>query len=352
MSIIIDINYVGLVGSRLERFKQVRARLWVARCPICGDSQKKLTKKRFYIYQNHKDGSADYLSVACHNCGYGNPFGKFLEEFDPGMYKEYRLEQFKERSGVNQYTPPSQPTTPIQSTPVAPVEPTPTAIVIPDRLNLPTINQLPDGHPAKDYVISRKLPLWTHDLLMYTDNFKESFTDFSIEASLMQLPDDPRLVIPFYDESGTLKVVQGRALNPKSSLRYISLKKNETDNKVFGLDRVDRSRTVLVVEGPLDSLFLPNTLAAADADLLSVDADIYIFDFEPRNKEIMKRLLNAIEKGKRVVIPPDNYIHKDINDCAKDGGLSSRDLVQFIGKHCYQGLAARMRFSKYCSIKL
>lgn len=349
MSVQLDVMYVGLVGSRLDKFKQARSRLWLCRCPICGDSKKKANKRRFYIFSDHSN--AECLFVKCHNCSYSNSFGKFLEEFDQGLYKEYRLELFKERSGVQT----AQTTNPIQTQPVAPDNPIPApseAIPPPKALSLPTIAQLPDDHPAKLYVLSRCLPLWTHGLLMYTANFKEDFKDFSVEASLMELPEDARLVIPFYNRAGELKVVQGRALG-KSSLRYISLKKCETDTKVFGLDRVDTSRTVLVVEGPIDSLFLPNCIATADADLLSAGiGDLIIHDFEPRNKEIMRRLLTSIEKGKKVVIPPDNYPHKDVNDMVKDGGLSPRDLVQFMGKHCYQGLAARMRFSKYCLIKL
>jgi hypothetical protein len=134
-------------------------------------------------------------------------------------------------------------------------------------------------------------------------------------------------------------------------LRYITLKKSEESTKVFGLDRVDRSRTTLVVEGPIDSLFLPNCVATADADLLSAGfGDIFIHDFEPRNREIMKRLKRSIEAGKRVVIPPDNFPHKDINDLVKDGGQSPRQIVEFIGKYCYSGLAARMRFSQYCRL--
>lgn len=344
MSIIIDLQYVNLVGSRLERFKQLRSRLWVCKCPYCLDDTNKKVKLKMYFYQSHKGGTSDHLSVHCHRCNYSNPFGAFLKEFEPTMYEEYRLEVFKERFGTQTIQSSSEPQKPA----IEPVSPLPEPVV---QLPLPTIRSLPQNHPAKLYVQSRKLPDWTHDLLQYSENFKQDFCEFSTEASLMKLPEDARLIIPFYDENHNLTMIQGRALDPKCDLRYITLKKDETNVKIFGLDRVDKTKTVLCVEGPIDSLFLPNAIASCDSNLLTVEASIYIYDFEPRSREIMNGLKNAIERGKRVVIPPDGFQYKDINE-AVIGGMTSRDLITFIAKHTYQGLAARMRFSKYCSIKL
>ena len=41
---IIDSKYIGLVSSRLDRFKKVKANLYNFRCPICGDSQRHKNK--------------------------------------------------------------------------------------------------------------------------------------------------------------------------------------------------------------------------------------------------------------------------------------------------------------------
>ena len=37
---IVDSKYIGLISSRLQKFKRVKADLYNFRCPICGDSQK------------------------------------------------------------------------------------------------------------------------------------------------------------------------------------------------------------------------------------------------------------------------------------------------------------------------
>lgn len=334
MSALLDFQYALMTTSRLEQCVQVRDRLFNSRCPICGDSDKHKKKKRFYIYQSTKGGLKDYLSVACHNCGYGNPFGKFLEEFDQGLYAEYRLELFKEMGWSQKRPPPAEEL-------VAPV----VEKVKVDALNLPTISELDDDHFAKQYVMSRRLPLWTHDYLMYSNNFRRHFDNF---APLVDsyLPEDARLIIPFYNEWGELQCIQGRALGA-SKLRYITLKSSIDSTKVFGLDRVDKSKTILVVEGPIDSLFLPNCIATADADLMSAGiGDIFIPDAQYRNRQICQRIEQMINVGKRVVLFPESFQHKDINDAVKDGGMKPMDLMRLIANNCHQGLAAKLVFSK------
>jgi len=36
----IDSKFIGLISSRLEKFKRVKSNLYNFRCPICGDSKK------------------------------------------------------------------------------------------------------------------------------------------------------------------------------------------------------------------------------------------------------------------------------------------------------------------------
>ncbi len=339
--ILIDFQYVKLVSSRLEGFHAVRHMLFNCRCPICGDSQKKKNKMRFFIYQNHKDGTKDYLSTACHNCGYSQPFGKFLEEFDTTLYAEYRMDLFKEMGWgrKNSDTP-----APAESPPEKP------ETIKVDGIDLPTIADLPEDHHCKQYVKSRALPVWTYDYLMYAENFAESFRTFSDETILMyenkKLPRDERLIIPFYDEWGSLKVIQGRALG-KSALRYISLKRNEKDKKVFGLDRLNKSKPILVVEGPIDSMMLPNCIATADADLLSAGiGDIFIPDAQYRNTEICDRIVRMIAEGKRVVLFPKSFAYKDINEAIVKGGMSRKQIIELIVTNTFSGLAAVLQLSQ------
>ena len=47
---LVDSKYIGLVSSRLPKFKRIKPNLYNCRCPICGDSQKQRNKARGYFY--------------------------------------------------------------------------------------------------------------------------------------------------------------------------------------------------------------------------------------------------------------------------------------------------------------
>jgi hypothetical protein len=181
---------------------------------------------------------------------------------------------------------------------------------------------------------------------MYTDNFQELTATFKDPEYAKKMPEDARLVIPFYNEFGVLNCYQGRSLDPKNKMRYITVKRKDEVEKTFGMDRIDRSKDVRVVEGPIDSLFVTNCLAAADADLTRVKGDVYIYDAQYRNPDVVKHINKAIDKGVKLVLFPKEFQWKDINDAVKDGGLTLNEIETLIRGHTYQGLKAKLAFSK------
>ena len=88
---LVDSKYIGLVSSRLQKFKKVKSDLYNFRCPICGDSQKNKNKTRGYLYPVKNN-----TNFKCHNCGASMSFNNFLKELDSVLYKQYTLEKFKE----------------------------------------------------------------------------------------------------------------------------------------------------------------------------------------------------------------------------------------------------------------
>ena len=88
---IIDSKYIGLVSSRLQKFKRVKPNLFNFRCPICGDSQKHKNKARGYFYQVKTN-----TNFKCHNCGASSSFNNFLKQIDSTLHKQYTMEKFKE----------------------------------------------------------------------------------------------------------------------------------------------------------------------------------------------------------------------------------------------------------------
>ena len=88
---LVDSKYVGLVSSRLLKFKRVKPNLYNFRCPICGDSKKQKSKARGYIYAIKQN-----VNFRCHNCGASMSLNNFLKQIDPVLQKQYSMEKFKE----------------------------------------------------------------------------------------------------------------------------------------------------------------------------------------------------------------------------------------------------------------
>ena len=87
---LVDSKFIGLVSSRLQKFKKVKADLYNFRCPICGDSQRNKSKTRGYLYSVKAD-----MNFRCHNCGASMTLSNFLKTIDPVIHKQYVFERFK-----------------------------------------------------------------------------------------------------------------------------------------------------------------------------------------------------------------------------------------------------------------
>ena len=158
----------------------------------------------------------------------------------------------------------------------------------------------------------------------------------------------PRLIIPFYDSEEKVFAFQGRAFG-KEQPKYLTIKLDESKQKVYGLERVNLQEPIYIVEGPIDSLFIDNCLAAAGADLtLRVEpANVtYIFDNEPRNKEIIKRMYDVIEKDYNVVVWPSEIQLKDVNDMIISG-MTKAEVQTMISTNTFSKLEALTKLSFY-----
>ena len=334
MSVIIDRSFLLQVSGRLSLFTQKKDDLYNFRCPFCGDSQKHKTKARGYIYRK-KD---DYFYM-CHNCSISTSFYNFLDKVDPTKTKEYALERYKTNSfGKN---------TNVSKEKVLEHELESNAPVFKKRLDIPTIESLPEEHYAKVYVNERQIPKQFFSELYYAEDFKGFVESLNIEKAGL-IENDPRLIIPFYNQQKKLIAIQGRALG-NSKLRYITLKMSDDENKFFGLDRIDSEKMIRVVEGPIDSMFIENAIATADSNLPSAtkvfdkSKVVLIYDNEPRNKEIVKQMEKAIEEHYNVLIWPVMVEAKDINDMILEG-FSQFEIEDIIEKHTFVNLRAKMEF--------
>ena len=147
----------------------------------------------------------------------------------------------------------------------------------------------------------------------FANSHRETFADTTFEES--------RIIIPLYQEKQLIGF-QGRALGP-NSVKYITVMLDDNAPKIYGLDNVRKDAPVYVTEGPFDSTFISNAIAmcGADADVRrwGIDNPVYVYDNEPRNREIVKRIQNCIERGESVIIWPNTIKEKDINDMVLAG---------------------------------
>lgn len=331
MSVFIDRSFLLQVSPKLQRFTKKKDDLYNFRCPLCGDSQKNKLKSRGYVFRKKND----YFYM-CHNCGVSTTFYNFLKQVDPNLVQEYQLERYKNgETGNNNYPKPDFEEYKTE-------KPT-----FKKALELPSLDSLPEAHFAKKYVQQRQIPETLYSQLYFAEDFAAFIQGLGIEKEGLH-KDDKRLVIPFYDQEKNLVAIQGRALG-ESKLRYITIKLHDDNHKVFGLDRIDMDELVYVVEGPIDSMFLENAVATADSNLESItevldkSKVVLVFDNEPRNKEIVKKIEHAIDNHFNVVIWPEMIEEKDINDMIL-ANFSQDEIQDIISKNTFLNLRAKMEF--------
>jgi len=320
---LVDSKYIGLISSRLQKFKRVKADLYNFRCPICGDSQKNKSKTRGYLYSVKAD-----MNFRCHNCGASMTFSNFLKEMDPIIHKQYVFERFK-GGKTGRGTVVEEPKFNFEQPKFKP------------KLDLPKASENPD---AKKYLESRKLD---PDKFYYTDRFKhwsnthkETFDDVRY--------DEPRIIIPLIYRNNVVGF-QGRSLGP-NKVKYITVMLNDDAPKIYGLDNIRTGIPVYVTEGPFDSTFISNSIAmcGADGDVgkWGVSTPVWIYDNEPRSKEIVARIFRTIDRGESVVIWPTNIGEKDINDMV----LAGHDVQSVVESNVYSGLKAKLQFNTWKKI--
>ena len=327
----IDSKYLNIIGPQLLKFKKKGDFLWNFRCPYCGDSQKSRSKARGFVYRKKND-----LFYKCHNCGIGTTLGKLIEYIDSKVHKDYIMERYRNGVKTNNPEPEFKFDVPIFRKKGV-------------LKNLKPISDLSTDHPARKIIEERYIPQeFLSDLYLCESFFK--FTNTLVPNKFPSLDEDhPRLLIPFRDEKGEIFAYQGRAFG-KEQPKYITIKLDDEATKTFGLDRIDMSKQIYAVEGPLDSLFLDNCIAVGGSDLNKLESDvIIIFDNEPRNKEICKQMEFCISSYKKLVIWPDSMKHKDINDMIV-AGYTKEQIQEIITNNTFLGAAAQLRFAEWRKI--
>ncbi len=325
----LDDKYLGLISPRLEKFKKIRGGVYNFRCPYCGDSQRHKNKARGYIYPNKSD-----YNFKCHNCGMTRSFTYFLKDHDSSLYGEYIMERY--RDGL---------------TGKGTVAPEPNFTFDKPKFRkkdicdeLAKISELNTSHRARKYLVNRGINEDTLSKFYYCPDFKK-WTNKHKKIYDTTENDDERIIIPLRDLEGNLFGYQGRSLDPTSKMRYITVMLDENAPKLYGLEKINTQKPIYILEGPFDSLFVENSVAmcGSDVDIRTFGWSnyIWIFDNEPRNREIVSRIERCINRGDQVVIWPTNVKEKDVNEMI----LAKQNICSIIETNTYSELTAKLKLN-------
>lgn len=336
----IDNEFAYRAFSHLPRFRQINNSSTFKltfRCPVCGDSQTDAMKARGWYYGGTPG------NVHCYNCQYHNTISGYLKEYDEELYREYLMEVRKEKARMEPK---------IEKVPEH--KPEPEKKTINSLPSCSRLDKLPEEHPIVKYVKSRCIPKESWNRLWFTLEWPKLVNKIQPGTYKKEIP-EPRLVIPIFNKDGKAESFQGRSLRKDAPQKYITIKAFETATKIYGVERV-KEGDVWVMEGPIDSLFIPNAIAITGG---SIDLDVvpfkerrvWVMDNEPRHPDTIARMKRLVDAGERVMFwDRAPWRSKDVNDMVMKENATPQEILEYMKQNISSGLHAKMRLSRYSKI--
>jgi hypothetical protein len=326
----LQVKYAKIFGASLDLFKVKNHDPFLAdaRCVECGDSKTNKSKKRFYLYTKGQD-----VLCICHNCGYATNLEKLLRIHAEHLYKQLLVERYR------------------FDTPLHPQEEK-KEVKKKEGNWQQCLTPLMMSASAVAYMEKRQVPKKHFGKLFYTKNMKISYLDICTELHIepeidKQIPEIEGVFFPFlYEDHLVFSAV--RNMDTSSSLRYVTLEYQPAP-KIFGLEHLNLDRKIVVVEGPIDSLFISNCVATSDASITKVSSvlprdNLIMFpDNEPRHPVQVGRIGKIVKAGYETVLLPHSIKEKDPNDLHKAG----YNVDELIKKYSYKGLQAQLAFNQW-----
>lgn len=311
----IDQTYIRFLSGRLKSFTDKGNGVFEFTHQCEAATSK---KRRGYFYKK----GAGY-NFFCHNCQESTKFFRFLQKEDGLLYKEYQLEVFKDSMASNKPAEPDKPTKQaeiqhlIQTTGLIPY------------------SELPEKHPAWKYVLKRKLPesiykdiYFCKDFFPWAAQFNKAFDKTTVK--------EPRLILPYRNRKGDIVGFTCRAYG-KSDRKYIEIKITPEAEMIYGLDRVNTAKAIMAVEGPIDSMFLPNAIAVGGASYKGdfftkyKHSIIVVPDNDwKRNKDVLRQIETLAREGFKIALLPDEFKSKDINQAIESGEHTADQIADMV----------------------
>ena len=344
----LEIKYINMLAGTLQGLVAKGNNVWNFKCPLCGDSEKTKSKKRGYLLE-----SSGTIASYCHNCHAALSFSKFLQQVNPHLYDQYASEKFLASTSDIRRNNRKKPEV---------VSATYNVL-----LKLPRLSLLDPAHPAVEYVKARQIPRKWHSRLYVASHFNKFANEFVPDRYNVE-HEEQRLIIPMLDQHKNLIGFQGRSLkNGKKVVRYITVMLSPDNPRFFGLDAVDFNRKNYILEGPFDSMFLPNAIATCGGLLhreaiksnIPTERSVVVYDNEPRNPHIVQNMRRAVSAGFAVCVWPDKIVKygTDVNDIVikmVEEGSTVADanlyIQQAIDDNTFKGMEADLMITQWSKI--
>ena len=337
------------------------------RCPICGDSKKDKNKKRGYFYWKP---DKNYYSFKCHNCNEAHTLIGYLKLYEKDMYRKYIYNALK--SGGKLKVRATQNS--IVPNIVSKIDNSAVKSLISDLLKRKDIIPAKNikEYEVQKYIFDRGIPKNKLKHLFYSDNFYDKLYkplkillgQFDKNESSKGVSNDKRIFWFIKDRTNNIIGIQGRSVEKDANRRYLTVKIVASSVMLGNLENVSLTDRIFVTEGFIDSLFLPNAVSLNGSsyagaisklkDLNAKDVTV-VFDNEPHNKEIRKKVSGLIDNlisnhitNFGICLLPKNIRNKgkDINDYIKNG-IEISKLINIINASTYYGAIAKIKLLRW-----
>lgn len=314
-------------------------------CPICNDH-----KKRMYLLKKERN-----WIVYCHNCEFSSSLLNFVKHEYPHYYDKMVEESL---DGFLFFDANNKKNKKNKKDKKEDIENTISGLLKNVKTNAKENNEVlkyiktncvPLIHNCGLKELQKEIDIQRYELKqrLLSDNFIDKLY-YAFEGEYKQ-----RVIIPFYDSQKVPYFFQAKATQPwQMKNKYINWKITNEENKpLYNEHFVDISKTVFIVEGLIDSLFLKNSVATTGASLSKLKIRqlkkkypnrIWVLDNDKTGLWKTKQLLNLGETC--VIFPPEYNKVKDINDLALL--IKKEDLTDIIKQYSFSDIEGIVELSR------
>lgn len=204
------------------------------KCNVCGDSDKDVYKKRGFLLK-----TSDPWVYYCHNCNESTTVVKWMKEHFPVNYKNLMTDiirynkshnpNFEDNYNFKRKTSGSERD---------------------EKEDVKPFRPLTEFEDCVEYCESRKIPREVYEKWYYSPSGIYN----------------GRIIVCFYrDGKKKPYYFQARAFNNKNGVKYLS--RFGDHNSIYNYFNVDPDKPVIILEGPIDSIFVENSIAVTGLKL-------------------------------------------------------------------------------------